>query len=351
MTSDYAFLKPSLSYDTQNVYLGLTYNERRFTDFARTRNQYALASAAQDLGFGNRVFEALLTLPEGQVARAFERLDGEGHASLNTVIQQQSAYLRDAVGARLRQSGSGDDALGRAAQAAGPATQSVDGDPGRTLWAQAYGGFGRRQGTGNAGAIASSAGGMLAGLDVALGDAIRVGVLGGLGRSSADVPSRDTSATFATYDVGVYGSGRFGALALRGGFARSWNEVSARRSVVFPGYSGSQTARYTVAATQAFGEVSTDVAVGATTLQPFAGLSYVSLDGHRVREQGSPASALSGTVRGQDVVYTSLGTRAATQVSLGDVVLTPSVTLGWQHAFGDLAPGHARGLPAGARSG
>ncbi len=338
VTSDYAFLKPTLSYDAQNVYLGLTYNERRFTDFARTRNQFALASAAQDLGFGNRIFDTLLNLPEGQVARAFDRLDGEGHASLNTVIQQQSAFLRDGVGARLRQSGSGNDALGRAAQAAGPATQSVDGDPGRVLWAQAYGGFGRRLSDGNAGAVASSAGGMLAGLDVALGDAIRVGVLGGLGRSSADVPSRDTSATFANYDVGLYGSGRFGALAVRGGFAQSWHDVSARRSVVIPGYTGSETARYTVAGRQVFGEVSTDVAVGATTLQPFAGLSSVSLDGHRVSERGSADAALSGTVRAQGVTTTSVGARAATQITLGEVVLTPSVTLGWQHAFGDLAP-------------
>ncbi len=338
VTSDYAFLKPTLSYDAQNVYLGLTYNERRFTDFARTRNQFALAAAAQDLGFGNRIFDTLLNLPEGQVARAFDRLDGEGHASLNTVIQQQSAFLRDGVSARLRQSGSGNDALGRAAQAAGPATQSVDGDPGRVLWAQAYGGFGRRQGDGNAGAVASSTGGMLAGLDVALGDAIRVGVLGGLGRSSADVPSRDTSATFADYDVGLYGSGRFGALAVRGGFAQSWHDVSARRSVVIPGYTGSETARYTVAGRQVFGEVSTDVAVGATTLQPFAGLSSVSLDGHRVSERGSADAALSGTVRAQGVTTTSVGARAATQITLGEVVLTPSVTLGWQHAFGDLAP-------------
>ncbi len=338
VTSDYAFLKPTLSYDAQNVYLGLSYNERRFTDFARTRNQYALATAAQELGMGHRVFDTLLTLPEGQVARAFDRLDGEGHASLNTVIQQQSAFLRDAVGSRLRQAGSGDDALGRAAQAAGPATQSVDGDPSRTLWAQAYGGFGRRQGDGNAGAIASSAGGMLAGLDVALGDAIRVGVLGGLGRSSADVPSRDTSAIFADYDVGLYGSGRFGALTVRGGFAQSWHEVSARRSVTIPSYTGSETAHYTVSNQQVFAEIATDVRVASTTVQPFAGLSYVSLDGHRVTEQGSADAALSGTVRAQGVTYTSVGARVAMPVQLGEVVLTPSVTLGWQHAFGDLAP-------------
>lgn len=338
VTSDYAFLKPTLSYDAQDVYLGLTYNERRFTDFARTRNQYALASGVQGLGMNNRVFDTLLNLPEPQVARAFDRLDGEGHASLNTVIQQQSAFLRDGVGARMRQSGSGNDALGRAAKAAGPATQSVDGDPGRVLWAQAYGGFGRRLSDGNAGAVASSAGGMLAGLDMALSDAIRVGVLGGLGRSSVDVPSRDTSATFANYDVGLYGSGRFGALAVRGGFAQSWHDVSARRSVVIPGDTGSETARYTVAGQQVFGEVSTDVVVGATTLQPFAGLSYVSLDGHRVTERGSADAALSGTVRAQSVTYTSVGARAATQITLGDVVLTPSMTLGWQHAFGSLAP-------------
>ncbi len=261
VTSDYAFLKPTLSYDAQNVYLGLTYTERRFTDFARTRNQFALAAAAQDLGFGNRIFDTLLNLPEGQVARAFDRLDGEGHASLNTVIQQQSAFLRDGVGARCASRARGTMPwAGRRRRRSGDAERggrSRADAVGAGLW-RVRPAAGRRQ----CRAIASSTGGMLAGLDVALGDAIRVGVLGGLGRSSADVPSRDTSATFATYDVGLYGSGRFGALALRGGFAQSWHDVSARRSVVIPGYTGSETARYTVAGRQVFGEVSTDVAVG-----------------------------------------------------------------------------------------
>jgi T5SS/PEP-CTERM-associated repeat protein/autotransporter-associated beta strand protein len=348
VTSDYAFLKPSLSYDAQNVYLGLTSNERRFTDFARTRNQFALAAAAQELGMGNRVFDTLMTLGEGQVSRAFQRLEGEGHASLNTVIQQQSVYLRDAVGARLQQSESGDDALTAAARATGPKVQSVEGDPSRALWAQAYGGFGRRTGTGNAGAIANSAGGMLAGLDVGVGDAVRVGVLGGLGRSHVDVPTRDMTGSFANYDVGLYGSARLGAVSLRGGLSQSWHEVSATRAVVYPGMSASDSVHGLARDVQAFGEVATEVGLGSVQLQPFASLAYVGIDARKVNERGSGGTALSGTVRGQDVTYTTLGTRAATTVTWGDAVLTPSVRLGWQHAFGDLSP-QARFAFAGGR--
>ncbi len=217
------------------------------------------------------------------------------------------------------------------------------------LWAQGYGGFGRRQGDGNAGAIASATGGMLAGFDVALGDAARVGVLGGLGRSTFDVPSRDMTGSFATYDVGLYGSARLAAIDLRGGVSQGWREVNATRAVAIPGFSASDSARYLVRTRQAFGEVSTDMALGAATVQPFAGLAYVGLDGHRVNERGSGGSALTGRVRGQDVVYATLGARAATQVQLGDGVLTPSMTLGWQHAFGDVAPQASLAFAGAAR--
>ncbi len=58
---------------------------------------------------------------------ALNALSGESYASVDSVIQQQSIYVREAVGARLRASVSapGAGALGYAAQAGGPQTASL----------------------------------------------------------------------------------------------------------------------------------------------------------------------------------------------------------------------------------
>ncbi|TCT05260.1 autotransporter outer membrane beta-barrel domain-containing protein, partial [Aquabacter spiritensis] len=83
------------------------------------------------------------------------------------------------------------------------------------------------------------------------------------------------------------------------------------------------------------------MAVGAFAFEPFAGLAYLNVSGGRFAETwagGAGAAALSVDLGAQDTLYTTLGLRAATSVQLGGRTLTPSVTLGWQHAFGDTMP-------------
>ena len=93
VTSDYAFLVPELSYDTQNVYLSLAYTGIAFVEYAQNANQANVAVAAQALGSGNGVFEALMGLPTGAVAPALSQLTGEAYASAGTVMMDQAIYL------------------------------------------------------------------------------------------------------------------------------------------------------------------------------------------------------------------------------------------------------------------
>ncbi|WP_456016700.1 autotransporter-associated beta strand repeat-containing protein [Methylorubrum populi] len=348
VTSDYAFLDPVLSYDAQNVYLGLTYTGRAFTAFARSRNQFAVAEAAERLGAGNRIHDTLMTLAEGSVAFAFDQIGGEVHPSINTVLQQQSVYLRDGVGARLRQgTGQGGDALTRAARGTGPVTQELGIDLAPTLWAQAFGGLGQRLGGSNAASISNRIGGMLGGIDVSLGEGIRAGVVGSVSQSSFDLNARASNGSFTNYSLGVYAGGQWDGFGLTGGVSQGWHDVSALRAVAFPGFSASSSSRETVGTTQVFGEATYEVALGAYALQPFAGLAYVDVNAHRVREGGLGGAGLTGEVRGQGVGYTTLGLRAATTFALGDHVVTPSLTLGWQHALGDVVPEASLFLPGG----
>lgn len=340
VTSNYAFLTPSLAYDAQNVYLSFVYNGMELVDYAQTANEINVALAAQELSDTNPVLEALYGLADSQVAPALNQLSGEIYPSVSTVIQQESIYLRDAVGARLRQSATDDEtgALSYAAKAAGPATATLSKDLTPILWAQGYGAWGDAYGDGNASTISSSMGGFLAGVDADIGGNVRAGLVAGFSETQFDVDAASSSGSMDSYDVGVYLGGQFGALGLRGGASYSWHDIEVTRTVAFTGFSGTESGSYTLGTTQLFGEASYRLAFGAYEFEPFAGLAYVNVSSGSTNESGTDGAGLAVDVESMSTLYTTLGARVATSFLVGGRALTPSVTLGWQHAFGDTTP-------------
>ncbi|MDE1173142.1 MAG: autotransporter domain-containing protein [Parvibaculaceae bacterium] len=355
VTTDYAFLTPQLSYDAQNVYLTLIYDGGdsesggiRFADYARTANQLAVANAAQALGVGNGLFDNVVTLPVGSVRDAFNSLSGEIYPSATTVMQEQSIYLRDAVGARLRQSVTPDgETFALAAQGTGPATSPLSHGHTTTMWAQGYGGWGNTSGDGNAASTSSNIGGLLAGVDVAVAGNTRVGLVAGFSHSNFDVDARSSSGDMDNYDLGLYAGTQFGGLALRGGAAYTWHDISASRTVAFSGLADHLESDYHAGTAQAFGEVGYDLALGSYAVEPFAGLAYVKVDGDSFTETGG-VSALNVDPDTEDSLYSTLGVRAATSTQLFGHTLTPSVSAGWQHASDDRTPRAAMRVQGGA---
>ena len=336
-TSNFAFLTPELTYDAQNVFLTLVSNGKDFVDYARTSNEAKVAVAAQALGSGNTLFEAIFSLPEGAVTPVFNQLSGEAYASAQTVIQQQSIYLRDTVGSRLRQSLTAPSAgaLSYAAKAAGPATAALGQGFTPTLWAEGFGGWGEVSGNANAASVNTTVGGVFGGVDVAVLDNVRVGLVGGYSRTSFDIDARSSQGSMDNYDIGLYAGAQFDALALRGGASYTWHDMSVSRSVLFPGFYGANDGDYTLGTTQLFGEIGYDMSVGAYAFEPFVGLAYVHISGDDFTESGTLASALSVDGASQGTFYSTLGVRAATSFTVAGRTLTTSATLGWQHAFGD----------------
>ncbi|MFG1472810.1 autotransporter domain-containing protein, partial [Xanthobacter agilis] len=346
VTSNYAFLTPSLSYDAQNVYLTLLYNNVDFATYARTSNERGVAVAAQALGSGNAVYDAILDQSNSSVAGAFNALSGEIYASADTVIQQQSVYVREAVGARLRQSVVAPSTAPLAYTTKAPATAQLGPDLTPTLWAQGYGGWGNAFGDGNAASVSSTIGGFLIGADVAVADNARAGVFGGFSQSSFDVDARASSGSMDNYDAGLYAAAQFGAIAARGGFAYAWHDVSGNRTIAFPGIMQATSGDYSAGSVQLFGELGYDTRLGAFDLEPFVGLAYLNIAGANFSETGGSAG-LSVDVGSMATTYTTLGVRAATSVDLFGHALTPSVSLGWQHAFGDTTPNATMRFNAG----
>lgn len=340
VTTNYAFLDPKLSYDSNDVYLKLMRNAVTFSALAATPNQKASAGGAESLGLGNPVYDAVLKLTALQAPGAFDALSGEAYASATSIIAQDSIYLRQAVGGRVWQSLDAGTVGGPTAAALGAAT-------GFAVWGQGYGAWGNIDGDGNAAAVSRDTGGFFAGADGAVAEGVRVGLLGGYSRSTFEIDDRASSGDIDTYSLGGYGGARIGALGLLGAASYSWNNTSIGRTVAFPGYLGANNASYETGTAQLFGEANwrfdlspsgAETTYGKAWLEPFVAPAYVNLGSADITETGSSA-ALTGTAASEDLFYVTLGARAATLVKLDNgASVMPRVMLAWQHAFADVDP-------------
>jgi outer membrane autotransporter protein len=255
---------------------------------------------------------------------ALDALSGEIHASAVSAIVDEARYLRDAVAGRWHQGNEG---------SAG-------------MWLQPLGARGDLEGDGNAVSLARSTAGVFGGLDATFNSDWRLGVAGGYTQSWFDADELSSSGSSNNYHLAVFGSRRFGALGLRLGAARSWQQLKIARDVFYSGFADSESAEYTARTTQLFGELAYGIALGRSALEPFAGLAYVNVDSDGFVEQGG-AAALTGSSR-FDAPIATLGLRGSAPLMTGDrIQLSLRGGLGWRHAFGDLAPKSTLGFVAG----
>jgi outer membrane autotransporter protein len=216
-----------------------------------------------------------------------------------------------------------------------------------TFWSQGVGAWGRFDGDGNAAGVRRDLGGFFAGVDARFGDFARIGFASGYTHSSVNVDDRASSAGINTFHLGGYGGTQVGPVNLRAGGAYAFHTINTDRAIVFPGLIDAAHASYDASTAQAFGEIGYGLALGRFAVEPFGGLAYVRVQTDGFLENGGIA-ALAGAGNSNEVVYSSLGVRAATSIPLANgTALIPRATLAWQHAFGDVTPAASLALAAG----
>jgi outer membrane autotransporter protein len=338
VTSDLAFLTPTLSYDPNAVRLVLRRNDLDFCSAALTSNQCSTAEAAQLLGAGNAVFDALVPLDVAGARAAFDLLSGEVHPGIVGMLVDDSHALRHAADARINLNKGTDPftpkpiAYGMGGVSSGTGSRTTF-----TGWAQAYGTRGER----DRGQVTSSAmrslGGVLVGADALVSDTVMVGIFAGAGRSSVDLEPRGSSGEMESLHFGVYGSTHWDGLSLSGGAVYSHHRVETLRNVVFAGFAETLAADYDADAFQAFGQAGYDIEAGSLTLTPFAALAHIAVRTDAFSEAGG-AAALSSASNSMGVTFSTLGLRIAAELPLEGVQATASGMIGWRHAFGDTTP-------------
>lgn len=336
VTVNSAFLAPEVTYDPNNVYLTLVGNTVSFDDVADTFNQNAVAQSLQDMAAGDPVFDAVMPLSADEARYAFDQLSGEAHASVLTVLIDESRPVREAMGRRLRQSGgeglpSGFDERPLAVAGAGMTG-------GANLWMEALGRSAGISGDGNAAALDATTAGLLFGVDATLGDGLRLGLASGFQNTSFDVDGRGTSGDIESYHLAAYGGMRHGAFDFRAGGAYTLGGVETTRQVVFLDFTDRVEAEYDTQTGQVFGEIGYLIPLGDASIEPFGNLTYIKVDREAYVETGGP-SALEVAATEESALLSTLGVNfSAAMATSGDTTIRATGRLGWQHAFDAAAP-------------
>jgi subtilase-type serine protease len=378
VTTDHLpFIQASLSGptvgDPNDVFLTLTRNGVPFAGVATSANQVAVATAL-DGGPAASGLGLLITSQSAAGAqRAFDMLSGEVHASAQTVMLNDSLAVREALLGRMRQASFADDGGPTAALATGgpttlayapeassslapsvasalasgggerPAVPLTAADvPATTFWTQGVGSWGRLGGDGNAAGTHDTLAGWFSGVDRRFSPGWLAGVAGGYTNSSVGVADRASSANIDTAHLAGYAAAISGPWKVRAAAASSFSTLGTSRSIAFPGFADTATARYGAVAAQVFGEVSYGLTLGQVAAEPFGGLAFVYLHTDGFSESGGGPAALGGSGHDTDIGYSTLGGRIATRyVQPNGMVLTPRLSAAWQHAVGAAAPGEA----------
>jgi fibronectin-binding autotransporter adhesin len=313
VTSNFAFLTPTLVYDANNAYLSLARNDLGFATLGLTRNERATAAAIEALGAEATLYQRIVTLDAAQAVASFDNLAGASLASSRTAIIDDSRYVRDAIGNHLQ----------------GIDDQAQSDDKG-SVWTSTWGHWGSNDGNANTGSQNSNGSGLLVGADRDLGNT-RLGAV--IGHSQLSSNSGGDNAHGTADHVGLYAATEVGAWQLQGGAAHSWYQTSSQRTIVVPGLLGHANADYNSGVTQAYvdGGYRLDFAQGSLT--PFVNLARVWMHEGAIHEHGNVAD-LDVQANGSDVNYGTAGLRGSYTPTKG---IELHASLGYQHAWGDLA--------------
>lgn len=284
------FLQFSLAYGANGTRIDVA-RGASLASAAATPNQRAAAAAADGLAINQGLPKPLTQLFPQQVGGVLDGLSGELHPATALALVEGSRHVRDA-------------ALSRRAGAAAPGSDTGDATG---AWVQALGGNSKLDGNSNTARTDANSNGLLVGIDREFGG-WQIGVLAGTGRTDVKQQERRAKSKIDNTHFGAYASHTWGGFGLRGGVARSRNEVKSTRDVAFAGFSDSLSARYNAHTRQAFIEAGYRFGNAEGGLEPYLQVARVEVDLKQINERGG-AAALHGKVDDTGTTIATAGLR------------------------------------------
>ncbi|MDP1966386.1 MAG: autotransporter domain-containing protein, partial [Reyranella sp.] len=348
VTSNFAFLTSSLSYDANNVFLTLIQGNNAFAAGAQTSNQFAVGTAldranASATGDFATVLNALSSLNTQQGPAALNAISGQQYSGFGTANVSSGLAFMNVLGQQmsLARGGSGGGTRVALAQACDVTCDSEQ-PSGFSVWGSAVGGTGSvaGSGNGNTSTLTYNLGGFAAGLDYRFDPRFLVGLGGGYASGNQWLGGFNGRGTSTSYNASVYASFTPGAFYLDALAGYGYNDNQMTRMIAIPGLA-SRTAMGQTGANQFLGQAEAGYrfnifAPAAASLTPFARFQTTSVSQDAFTETGADSLNLSVAQQTTTSVRTVLGAELAGAIDMGwREKLVLQLRLGWAHEYAD----------------
>jgi outer membrane autotransporter protein len=358
ISSNLAFLTPTLSYDANNVLLNLRRNSSDYASVAETANQGSVGTAL-DTVFGSdsagtdELFNNLNILSAAGASQAYDSLSGVQHTYSNQIALQSLNQFKVLLFDRLQGNSqflASNGQLMLTYNDNGTVTdvgsQLLGSRPvaDRGWWLRGTGSYGEIDGTRNASGAHYNASGTATGIDFNLDDALTLGAAFGYSTTGAGVDQGDL-------EVDSYQAAFYGRWLLDDGYYASgiagfgYHDIDAKRGINVGISSSTAKADYDAWTGNVAVEAGRTLVLNQRTrVTPLAGLEYAHINRESFTEHGAGAADLHVSRDQQDSLRSALGARLEhSWTTSNGSRIQPTIELAWLHEFMD----NEAGLRAG----
>ncbi|MBL0891009.1 MAG: autotransporter domain-containing protein, partial [Gemmatimonadaceae bacterium] len=346
VTSNFAFLTPSLSYDANNVYLLLLLTNGAFAAGAQTANQFAVGTAldranASATGDFSTVLNALAGLNTQQGPAALTAISGQQYSGFGSANVAGGLMFMSVIGEQMRLARGGSGVGTRVALAEACHVACDGEDFGKwSLWGSALGATGNIAGNNNSATLTYSAGGASTGIDYRISPNLLVGFGASYASGSQWVSGLAGRGTSDSYSASLYGSFTQNAFYVDALAGYAHNDNQMQRWIVIPGLQPRNAVGRT-AANQLLGQVEAGYSFGiyepaAASVTPFARLQAMSISQSAFSETGASSLSLNVAQQTTSSVRTVIGAELAGRIEMGwREKLALQFRVGWAHEYAD----------------
>ncbi|WP_296592964.1 autotransporter domain-containing protein [Methylophaga sp.] len=350
ISSNLAFLTPTLTYDANNVFLNLERNASDYASVAETANQIAVSTTLDRLFLGNDsagindIFNNLNILSTQGAQQAYDSLSGVQHTHSNLIALQSLNQFQGLLLNRL-QSGSPLADNGQIQLAYNDTDTMTDAGmsligekPANTRgwWLRGTGSYADIDGTSNASGAYYKSAGTAAGRDIFVDDALTVGLAVGYNRTDASVSQG--SLDVDSYQAALYGRKLFTDNYYVSGIAGvGYHDFESKRRVTVGLSNTTARADYHAWTSNIAVEIGRLIEVSENTnLTPLAGLEYAHVNRAGFVEKDANAANLKIRRDQQDSLRSAIGARVAHQwKTQNGYRIQPTAELAWVHELMD----------------
>ncbi len=278
----------------------------------------------------NAAVTALLASDKTTAPVALEQLAAGSNANLAKATLSSVTPVSASMLSAMRQL---DPRTGAAYGSGNSPREAAGGADSGRVWVQALG-HGGKVDREHDSTLKHATHGLVMGADWRLNEQWHIGLLGGKSQTRFD--ARQYDGDLDSWHVGAYAVRQDGPMALRLGATYASHDGSSKRRVAFNGFSDRLKGNYDATTQQAFAELGFNFGRNDATLEPFASLGYQRYQRDSHSEKGGDA-ALKVFGQTRDNLSSTFGLRTAKIHTLDNgMSLTPRLSAGWKHTFGEL---------------